>query len=478
MTKYDAIVIGSGPNGLSAAIKLAQEGLAVKIFEAKLTAGGGMRTEELTLPGFRHDICSAIHPLAAASPFIKTLPLEKFGLKWIFPPAAFAHPFEDGSVILLNNSVDETAKHLGEDGDNYKKLMNPLVKNWDKIDRDLLGPVGFPEHPIHYLKFGMKAILPANLLSKIYFKTGKAKGFFSGMAAHSVVPLNSPFTAAMGLVLAITGHKPGWPLPRGGAKSISNAMSACFISLGGEIETGREISSMKDLPESKIFLFDVTPKQLIKICGEELSGFYKWRLKRYRYGPGVFKIDWALSERIPWKSKECYKSATVHLCGKYEEVAESEKTIWSGIHPTRPFVLLAQQSVFDDSRAPEGKHTAWGYCHVPNGSTQDMTPIIEAQVERFAPGFKDIILKRHVMNTSDMEDHNPNFIGGDVLGGAQDWKQLFARPLLKLNPYLTSNKKIYICSASTPPGGGVHGMCGYHAAVRVLKNLELNLPGF
>jgi phytoene dehydrogenase-like protein len=473
--KYDAVIIGSGPNGLAAAVRLAGAGLSVKIFEAKKTPGGGMRTAELTLPGFYHDVCSAIHPLAASSPFLSTLPLKKYGLKWLSSPASLAHPFDDGTAFLLYNSVKETAAQFEEDEDNYSKLFTFLTEAWEKILPDILSPIKFPEHPVKFLKFGLKGMLSANLLSKMQFKKEKSKGYFSGLAAHSIVPLNSPFTAAVGLILGTLGHKGGWVFPEGGSQSITDSLVKYFISLGGEIETDVHIASMNQLPQSKIYLFDVTPKQLLKICGNRFSSLYKKRLSKFRYGAGVFKMDWALSEPVPWKSKKCNEAATLHLGGKYEEIALSEYSVWKNIHPEKPYVLIAQPGLFDKTRAPEGKHTLWGYCHVPPNSEVDMTNNIENQIERFAPGFKEIIIKRNTMNSLQMESYNNNYIGGDINGGVQDWRQLLTRPIVTLNPYSTSDKQIFICSSSTPPGGGVHGMCGFHAAEAALKKLGVQI---
>jgi len=467
---FDAIVVGSGPNGLSAAIALQQAGLSVLILEAKDTIGGGLRSAELTLPGFVHDICSAIHPLAAGSPFFTTLPLEEFGLEYIYPEVAAAHPFDDGTAAALSGSVEETASSLGIDRESYSALFMPLVKKWPGMVKDLLGPLHFPKHPIDMAAFGLNALRSASsLVAK--FKTKEARGLWAGMAAHSLQPLSNLGTSAFGLVLMATGHLKGWPVPKGGSKQIANALSSYFISLGGKIETGIPVRSMKDIPASKVLLFDLTPKQILEIAGERFSSLYSWQLRRYRYGMGVFKIDWALNGPVPFTTAECRKAGTVHLGNTFEEIARAEAMTNSGVLPEKPFVLFAQQSLFDSYRAPEGKHTAWAYCHVPNGSEKDMTQAIENQVERFAPGFKDLILAKHTMNTREMEAYNSNYIGGDINGGIIDIGQLFTRPALRTSPYRTSAKGIYICSSSTPPGGGVHGMCGYHAAEQVLKDI-------
>lgn len=467
---YDAIVVGSGPNGLSAAIVLQQAGLSVLLVEGKQTVGGGMRTAELTLPGFKHDICSAIHPMAAASPFFSTLPLEKFGLEFINPPVAAAHPFDDGTAAALVQSIDETAKLLGKDEQSYLKLIGPVLKDWQLINNDLLAPLGFPKHPLAFAKFGFKALPSAQAISK-RFTTKEARGLWAGLAAHSILPLTNLTTSAIGLVLATAAHLVNWPVPKEGSQSIADALAKYFISLGGKIETNFFVRSLQQLPSAHAVLFDVDPKQLLQITGERFSSFYQWQLKRYRYGMGVFKIDWALDGEIPFTAEPCRRAGTVHIGNTIEEISEGEQDVWKGRHPARPFVLLAQQSLFDATRAPLGKHTAWAYCHVPNGSEKDMTEIIEQQVERFAPGFRDRIIGRHTMNTKQMESYNANYSGGDIIGGASDITQLFTRPALRLSPYRSSAKGIYICSSSTPPGGGVHGMCGYHAAQKVLQDI-------
>lgn len=467
---FDAVVVGSGPNGLAAAIALQQEGLSVLIIEGKNEIGGGLRSAELTLPGFVHDVCSAIHPLAIGSPFFNTLPLQDYGLFYTFPDLAAAHPFDDGTAAVLGSSIEETARLLGDDEQAYLKLLRPLVKDWPDIAADVLGPLHFPKHPIAMAKFGLNALTSATFLAK-RFKTTAARGLWAGMAAHSIQPLSNLTTSAIGLVLMAAAHLKGWPIPVGGSKEIANALSSYFIALGGKIETGRFIKSLDELPSSRTVLFDVTPKQLLQIAGHKFSSIYKWQLERYRYGMGVFKVDWALDEAIPFTSKEARRAGTVHIGNTLEEITLSEKLSWQGKHAEKPFVLLAQQSLFDTSRAPEGKHTAWAYCHVPNGSVTDMTETIEKQIERFAPGFRDRILAKHTMNTAQVEAYNPNYIGGDINGGVIDLGQIFTRPALRSSPYRTSAKGLYLCSSSTPPGGGVHGMCGYHAAKRALKDI-------
>ncbi|HYI76372.1 MAG TPA: NAD(P)/FAD-dependent oxidoreductase [Chryseolinea sp.] len=468
--EYDVIVVGSGPNGLAAAVAVQQEGLSVLLLEGNTKIGGGLRSEELTLPGFTHDVCSAIHPLAVASPFFNSLPLAEQGLEYIYPRLSAAHPFDDGTAAVLNKSITETAESLGEDGSKYLSLIIPLLEDWPKIAADILGPFGFPSHLLAYTRFGLKAIQSASAVSQ-HFSTMHAKGLWAGMAGHGLQPLTNIASAAIAFVLLTQGHLRGWPIPKGGSHSVADALGRYFISLGGKIETNSYIRSLDQLPKHRAVLFDVTPRQLLEIAGHKLSSIYKWQLKNYRYGMGVFKVDWAINEPIPFKAESCRLSGTVHLGNTFEEIANSEQLTWKGQHVDRPFVLLAQQSNFDATRSPEGKYTAWAYCHVPNGSTNDMTAAIEAQVERFAPGFKETILAKHTMNTKQMQLYNPNYIGGDINGGVLNIRQLFTRPALRSSPYRTSTKGIYICSSSTPPGGGVHGMCGYYAAKRTLADI-------
>lgn len=467
---YDAIVVGSGPNGLSAAITLQQVGLSVLLVEAKDSIGGGTRTAELTLPGFHHDICAAIVPMAATSPFFSTLPLAQYGLEYLYPPVEAAHPFDDGSAAVLKRSIEETAKLLGEDEGAWLKLIQPVVQDWSSIAADLLGPLRFPKHPGRIARFGLKGLPAASVIAR-RFKTEKAKGLWAGMTAHSIQPLSNLTTSAIGLVLIACGHLYGWPVPKGGAHSISKALAAHFEAMGGKIQTGFTVTSLEQLPSAHAVLFDVTPRQLLSIAGDQLSNFYHWQMSRYRYGMGVFKVDWALDAPIPFTAPECRQAGTVHLGGTFKEIAAGERETSRGGHSQRPYVLLAQQSLFDDSRAPAGKHTAWAYCHVPNGSTVDMTSIIEEQVERFAPGFRKTILARHSFNTVQLQQYNPNYVGGDINGGILDLGQLYTRPVFRLSPYNTSARGLYICSSSTPPGGGVHGMCGYHAARKALRDV-------
>ncbi|HEY1025734.1 MAG TPA: NAD(P)/FAD-dependent oxidoreductase [Sphingobacteriaceae bacterium] len=467
---FDAIVIGSGPNGLAAAITMQKQGLSVLLIEGKETIGGGLRSAELTLPGFKHDICSAIHPMAIGSPFFKTLPLTDHGLEYIFPEVAAAHPFDDGTAATLTASLSETARSLGHDKAAYLRLMGPVVRHWPKLVKDLLGPFHIPSDPLPMAGFGLKALQPASFLARV-FRSAKARGLWAGMAAHSIQPLTNMSTSAIAMVLMAAGHTEGWPIPKGGSIAIANALQSYFTSLGGRIETNRMITSLDQLPSCHAVLFDITPRQLLKIAGHRFSTIYKWQLERYRYGMGVFKIDWALDAPVPFTNDACREAGTLHLGNTLEEIVVSEQQSARGQHAEKPFTLLAQPSIFDLSRAPEGKHTLWAYCHVPNGSAKDMTAAIEQQVERFAPGFRDRILARHTMDARQMESYNPNYIGGDINGGVQDLGQLFTRPALRLSPYKTSKKGLYICSSSTPPGGGVHGMCGYHAARTALKDV-------
>ncbi|MCC5914832.1 MAG: NAD(P)/FAD-dependent oxidoreductase [Balneolaceae bacterium] len=465
---FDAIVVGTGPNGLAAAIRLAQEGLSVMVYEAASTPGGGMRTKELMQSGVRHDICSAIHPMGASSPYMKKLPLDQFGLEWIHPPVAAAHPFDDESAALLTPDLFETAFQLGEDEKIYRDIVSPIVQNWDHLTRDFLGPLSIPRHPLKLASFGLKGLQPSTLFKR-HFKTERAKGLLAGMAAHAILPLSSIATTAIGLVFFGAAHTNGWPIAKGGSQSIADAMVAYAESLGVRFEYSRPVRDINQLPPSTAVLFDLTPIQVANIAGSRLPGAYLNRLKRFRYGQGVFKIDYVLKEPVPWLDKNCLKSGTVHLGGTFSEIAESEKSMDSGTHPEKPFVLVAQQSLFDESRTPDDRHTLWAYCHVPSSSERDMTGAIEDQIERFAPGFRDVIEEKHTMNCFDFQKYNMNYIGGDINGGRQDITQLFSRPVSLFNPYDMPADGLYFCSSSTPPGGGVHGMCGYHAATRALK---------
>ena len=468
----DAIVVGSGPNGLAAAIELARNGHKVLLIEAAETVGGGMRSAALTLPGFTHDVCSAVHPMAVASPFFQSLPLSEHGLEWIHPDIPFAHPLDDGSAAVLERSVEATADRLGVDGRAYRRLMGPLVAKAPAIFSDLLGPFRIPRHPFLAMRFGLRAVRSGKGLAERWFETDRARAIVAGLAAHAVLPLEQSPGAAIAVMLGLAGHAVGWPFPRGGSQRIADSLASYFRSLGGEIVTGWNVNTVDELPPARAVLLDVTPRQLLALAEHRLPDRYRRRISRYRYGPGVFKIDWALSGPIPWRAEECRQAGTVHVGGTLEEVARSEREAFQGQLSERPFVLLAQPSLFDSTRAPAGQHTAWGYCHVPHGSTIDMTERIEAQIERFAPGFRDRILARHTMNTAAMERYNPNYVGGDIAGGVTDWRQLFTRPVMRLNVYSTPADGLYLCSSSTPPGGGVHGMCGYFAARSALRRLR------
>lgn len=464
-----ACVVGSGPNGLSAAIVLAQAGLQVEVFEAERTPGGAVRSMELTLPGFVHDFGSAVYPLGIGSPFFSSLPLHEHGLEWVHSPAPLAHPLDDGAAVLLERDIDAAAKALGTDGDRWRSLMRPFVKRWQEFAPEVLRPMlEIPRHPWLLARFGMSALLSAKAVAA-RFKSERTRALFAGLAAHSFLALDEPLSGAFGILMAVPAHAVGWPVPRGGSQSLTNALCGYLGKLGGKVTTSSRVESLDSLGDYDLILCDVTPRQLLAISGGQLSEGYKNRLKRFRCGPGVFKVDYALSAPIPWKAPECARAASVHLGGTFDEIAASEKAVQSGQHPERPFVLLAQPSLFDSSRAPAGKHTAWAYCHVPNGSTFDMLPRLEAQIERFAPRFRDTVLARSVLSPAHLESMDSNLGGGDISGGLIDLRQMLFRPTAKL--YATSACNIFLCSSSTPPGGGVHGMCGYHAAKRALQQL-------
>jgi phytoene dehydrogenase-like protein len=470
MNQPDAIVIGSGPNGLAAAIEIARAGRRVLVLEAEPTIGGGVRSAELTLPGFVHDICSAVHPLAIASPFFRTLPLEAHGLRWVTPPLMLAHPLDEGTAATVAKSVDETAAQMGADGAAYRRVFGGMVEAWPQLEPAILGPVlRIPSHPFALARFGLSAIQPAAALARRRFSTPGARALFAGIAAHGMLPLDQRPTAAFGLVLGAAAHVAGWVFPRGGAQSLTDALAAYFRSLGGEIVTGQRIASVDDLPAARAVLCDLSPRPLLQIAGHKFPDWYRQKLEQYRYGCGVFKVDWALETPVPWRASACAQAGTVHVGGTLEEIERSEQEAWSGRAPERPFVLLAQPSRFDTTRAPADRQTVWGYCHVPRGSTEDMLPRIEAQIERFAPGFRERVLARSVMRPADVERHNANYVGGDIGAGVSDIPQLFLRPT-RLT-YSTPVRGLYICSASTPPGVGVHGMCGYFAARRALSDV-------
>ncbi|MGI8812460.1 MAG: phytoene desaturase family protein [Pyrinomonadaceae bacterium] len=463
-----ATIIGSGPNGLAAAIELALAGVSVTVYEAEKTIGGSTRSGELTLPGFVHDICSAVHPLGVGSPFFRRLPLVEHGLEWIQPPASLAHPLDDGTAVMLERSIDETCENLRRDASAYRKLVKPFVDDWEHLSSDLLGPPRFPSHPLTFTRFGFLAMRSAQSLAKSRFTGERARALIAGNAGHSMLALDRLFSASFALVLAVAGHAVGWPIARGGSQKIADALASYLRSLGGEIIPDSPVTSVDGfLKPNHAVLCDLTTRGLLKVAGNHLPEGYRRKLERFRYDIGAYKIDWALSGPIPWTAKECARAATVHLGGTLAEIAESENAPSKGKHAEKPFVLLVQPSLFDASRAPEGKHTAWGYCHVPAGSNFDMTGRIENQIERFAPGFRDCIIERKVSPPAELERHNANLIGGNINGGSQDIPQLFLRPTMRL--YSTPVKGLYICSASTPPGGAVHGMCGYFAARRVLS---------
>lgn len=466
---YDAMVVGSGPNGLAAAITLAQKGLSVAVIEAENTIGGGMRSAELTLPGFINDVCSAIHPLGLASPFFSKLNLEKHGLQWIQPGIPLAHPFDDGTAAILDRSILHTSELLGQDAGAYRSLFEPLTNHWNKLASDILAPLHVPRHPILLSRFGMVGIRSAHSLTFSSFQTMQAKALFAGLAAHSVMPLDWLLTSAVGLVLGTLGHAVGWPLPRGGSQQIADALADVLRSLGGEIRVNEKIEDLAQLPSSRAILLDTSTKDLLKIAKNHLPEHFQKKVEKYQYGPGIYKMDWALNGPIPWKASECHRAGTVHIGGTFEEIARGEKEVWEGKHPEKPFIIAAQQSLFDSTRAPKGMHTGWAYCHVPHGSNFDMSDRIEKQIERFAPGFRDCIIERKSRTPKIIEHENANFIGGDITGGVQNLHQFLRRPVSWLHPYSTPMKGLYLCSSSTPPGGGVHGMCGYHAASVALK---------
>lgn len=469
----DAVVVGSGPNGLSAAIALARAGRSVSVLEASATPGGGARSAELTLPGFTHDVCSAIHPLAAASPFFRQLELEKHGVEWIHPAAPLAHPLDDGSAAVLERSLEATAARLGADEKPYLEIFRPLVERWEELLPMLLGPLDLrPRSPMLLARFGLHALRSARGLAAATFRTERARALFAGAAAHSFSSLDSPMTASFGLVLAAAGHAVGWPLPRGGSQRLVDALVAVLEQSGGQVRCGVRVESLEALPRSRVVLFDTSAWEMARICGRALPSRYHRAVRRFRKGPGVFKVDYALDGPLPWTAETCARAGTVHLGGTFDQVAESEQAVAAGRIPERPYVLVAQQSLFDDSRAPAGQHTLWAYCHVPNGSTADMTERIEAQLERFAPGFRRRVLARSSRAPATLQAYNANYPGGDISAGAVDGAQLFFRPTRALVPYRTPNPRVFLCSASAPPGPGVHGMCGWHAAQRALRALE------
>ncbi|MDQ3980305.1 MAG: NAD(P)/FAD-dependent oxidoreductase [Actinomycetota bacterium] len=468
----DAVVVGAGPNGLAAAITLARSGRSVLVLEAADQIGGGTRSAELTLPGFVHDVCSAIHPLGAASPFFRDVPLAEHGLRWVHPDAPAAHPLPDGTAAVVERSLSETVTGFGADGRNYRRLVGPLVDDWDKLLPLVLGPLlRPPRHPVTLTRFGLRALWPAVTLARRIFDTERARAAFAGLAAHAILDLRAPLTATFGVTFAATAHAAGWPAARGGSQAIADAMASYLNTFEGEIVTGHRVRTMADIPPCRVVLFDVTPRQLLDIAGDRLASGYRRRLERYRYGPASFKIDYALDGPAPWKAPECARAASVHVGGTLDEVAAAEADVAAGRHPPRPFVICTQPSLWDATRVPPGKHTFWAYTHVPNGSTVDMTGPIEDQLERFAPGFRDRVLARHVMTPAEMEAHDANYVGGDIAGGSHGGLQLLARPVFTLHPYRVplDGQAAYLCSSATPPGAGVHGMCGWWAAQDALR---------
>lgn len=472
---YDAIVIGSGPNGLAAAVQLAREGASVLVREAHASIGGGTRTAALTLPEFLHDHCSGCHPMGVLSPFFRTLPLAEHGLEWASSAVSVAHPLDEGPAALLTRSVDETAARLGVDERAYRRLLAPFVPRLHDLLEDALAPLRIPRRPLLLARFGWLAFRTARGLAR-RFKSAPARALWAGCAAHAIQPLENHFTAAMGLMFLATGHVEDWPVAVGGSQAISDALASLLRSYGGTIETSAPVRDLSALPPCKVVLFDTSPNQLVELGEQHLPARYRRRLQRYRYGPGSFKVDWALDGPIPWADPKVGEAATVHVGGTLEEIADAERDAYEGRHAERPFLLVVQQSALDETRAPKGQHTGYAYCHVPAGSSEDRTEAVEAQMERFAPGFRDRILARHTTTAQAFERYSANYVGGAITGGVADWAQLFTRPVARLDPYSTPNPRLYICSASTPPGGGVHGMCGYHAARSALRRLPKLQP--
>ena len=468
MAKFDAAVVGSGPNGLCAAITLAEAGRSVVVLEASDTIGGGARTCELTAPGFLHDVCSAIHPMGISSPYMRTLDLEEHGLEWVHPTTPLAHPFDHAPAAMLERDIGATAATLGRDGAAWAKWMQPWTRRWEGLAMDALAPLGIPSHPLWMAEFGLSAFRPATALARSRFRGDKAQALFAGLAGHSVMPLDMAPSSAIGFMLGIAAHAVGWPMPKGGSGALSAALASKLTAVGGQIHTGVSVTDLAEVPTDGPILFETAPARLVDIAGDALPLAFRAKLQRYRHGPGVYKIDYALSDPIPWADPALTRAGTVHLGGSMAEIAASERACWDGEHSDAPFVLVAQQSLFDDTRAPEGKHTGWAYCHTPSGSTRDMSKAIETQIERFAPGFTDSVIARHTMHSLDLEAMNPNCVGGDVNGGMPTIDQLFTRPTSRT--YRTPNPRLYLCSASTPPGGGIHGMCGHHAAKAALAD--------
>jgi len=468
--RYDAVVVGAGPNGLAAAIVLGQAGLSTLVVEAHAVAGGGARTLELTLPGFLHDVCSTVHPLGVASPFLRTLDLQRHGLSWAFSPSPLVHVLDERRAVCVERSLADTARRLGVDGAAYGSLFRPYVDNYESLLEMVLGPLHWPRRPLLLAKFGLQALNSLEHLVQRFSSDGAA-ALLAGMGAHAMQPLDKPATASFALILGLTAHAIGWPIARGGSRAITSALVATHRELGGELLLNRRVAHWTELPPARAYLFDLTPRQLLAVAGSDLPSGYRERLARFRYGPGIFKVDWALNSPIPWRDPQCARAATVHLSGTLASVAASERAVHAGGVSDRPFVILVQPSLFDDSRAPTGQHTAWAYCHLPHGSDFDACELIEQQIERYAPGFKDCVLLRASKSCADMERYDENYVGGDINGGAATLDQLFTRPVARVDPYSTPNPRFFLCSSSTPPGGGVHGMCGYWAAKSALRRV-------
>ncbi len=473
MNVYDAVVVGAGPNGLAAAVTLAQEGRSVLVVEGASQVGGGTRTAELTLPGFRHDVCSAVHPFGVGSPFLRSLPLERHGLRWVHPDIPLGHPLDDAPAVLLHRSVDDTAEALGPDGPAYRRLFTPMTRRWDRVERHVLGPLLRPplRHPWATMNFGRLAIRSARSLVR-RFRTDAAKALFAGNAAHAFRPLGAPGTAGFGLSLMTLAHRHGWPFAAGGSQAIADALASYLRSLGGEIQTGWWVEDLAALPRSRVVLLDLTPKGFLRLAADRIRSSEAKPYRRFRPGPAAFKIDYALERPVPWADPRLARVGTVHLGGTFAEIAKAERSAWKGRDPARPFVLVAQPSLFDPSRTPDDRHTLWVYAHVPNGSDHDFTEAIEDQIERFAPGFREIVLARNVITPGLWPQINPNHLGGDISGGAHTLRQLLFRPVMRRNPYRTPLAGVFLCSSSTPPGAGVHGMCGFHAARSALRLLR------